>query len=183
MCNTTTLLLVTLLATVLSTFPSPATAQVPSPWCRTYIANCEALRKLNCDAKVNGDRNLTWISAQCSIGIPAPGKCNYFSPDCSCSYTDLANNNRTVMIPLSQPALELTQNQTNNGCVDGNANSTRSTTPAATATIPITTALGSPTTTMTPTATTQPNMAGDSKKPMAVSLATLNVAILIALFL
>ncbi|KAF9150495.1 hypothetical protein BG015_007701 [Linnemannia schmuckeri] len=31
---------------------------------------------------------------------------------------------------------------------------------------------------ITPTTTTRPNMAGDNKKPMAVSLATINVAIL-----
>ncbi|KAF9139204.1 hypothetical protein BGX30_008249 [Mortierella sp. GBA39] len=181
MCNKTALLLVTLLATVLSTFPSPATAQaVVSPWCQSYMANCEDLRKLNCDTKVlNNNRNLTWVTVFCSIGVPAPGKCNYFSPDCSCSYTDAANMNQTILIPLTQPALELTQNQTNNGCANGNANSTA----PLTATIPITTAAQTPSATITPKATTKPNMAGDNKKPMAVSLATINVAILIALFL
>ncbi|KAG9067488.1 hypothetical protein KI688_012271 [Linnemannia hyalina] len=182
--NTTTLLLVTLLATVLASFPSPTTAQVgTSPWCQSYMANCEDLRKKNCDAMVpNGDRNLTWISTHCSTVTPPAGGCRYFSPDCSCSYTDITNLNRTVMVPLSQPALALTQTQTNNGCLDGNANSTALPT-TATATVTVTTAVGAATTTITPTATTKPNMAGDSKKPMAVSLATINVAILIALFL
>lgn len=70
--------------------------------------------------------------------------------------------------------------ETNNGCVDGNANTTALPT---TATITATTAAGTTSTSITPKATTKPNMAVDNKKPMAVSLATINVAILIALFL
>ena len=111
MCNTSTLLLVTLLATVLSTFPSPTTAQVgSSPWCQSYMANCEDLRKLNCDAKVpDNDRSMSWISVHCSTVTPSTGACKYFSPDCSCSYSDVANWNQTVWVPLGQPALERTQ--------------------------------------------------------------------------
>ncbi|KAK3824369.1 MAG: hypothetical protein JOS17DRAFT_751610 [Linnemannia elongata] len=178
--NTTTLFLVTLLATVLSTFSLPTTAQVvSSPWCQSYLAICEDLRKANCDTKVpNNDRTLTWITTHCSTVTSATGVCKYFSPDCSCSYTDVANFNRTVLVPLAQPALERTQVQTNNGCADANANSTALPT-TATATTAAKTATGS----IAPTTTTKPNMAGDNKTPMAVSLATINIAILLALFL
>ncbi|KAF9143461.1 hypothetical protein BG015_000419, partial [Linnemannia schmuckeri] len=110
--NTTTLLLVAFLATALSTLlPYPATAQVgSSPWCESYIANCEDLRKIHCDAKVpNNDRTLTWITTHCSTTTSATGECKYFSPDCSCSYSNVADMNRTVYVPLGQPALERTQ--------------------------------------------------------------------------
>ncbi|KAH7036516.1 hypothetical protein BKA57DRAFT_474983 [Linnemannia elongata] len=177
--NTTTLLLVTLLATILSTFPLPTAAQVgSSPWCQSYMAICENLRKLNCDAKVpNNDRNLTWIATHCSTVTSSTGVCKYFSPDCSCSYTDVSNMNQTVLVPLGQPALEQTQAQSNNGCLDANANSTAMPTTATA------TSTGTTASTIAPTATVKPNMASDNKKPMAVSLATINVAILIALFL
>ncbi|KAG0312522.1 hypothetical protein BGZ97_011127 [Linnemannia gamsii] len=184
--NTTTLFLVAF-ATVLSTLTSSATAQLPSQtWCQDYMSACEDLRKSNCDSKVpNNDRNLTWVTAHCSGSISSTGECRYFSPACSCSYTNVADMNRTVVVPLDKPALELTMAQTKIVCVDANANST-SVPPTATATR---TSSGAPSTASntasnTPSSTTAPNMAaGDNKKPLAVSLATINVAILIALFL
>lgn len=108
--NATTLFLVAF-ATVLSTLTSTTTAQVgDSPWCRVYMTSCEDLRKTNCDAKVpNNDRNLTWITAHCSTVTSSTGVCRYFSPDCSCSYTNVADMNRTVMVPLGPAALDQTQ--------------------------------------------------------------------------
>ncbi|KAG0269064.1 hypothetical protein BGZ96_006560, partial [Linnemannia gamsii] len=110
--NATTLFLVAF-ATVLSTLTSPAMAQIGSgnsAWCVTYMASCEDLRKTNCDAKVpNNDSSLTWTTAHCSTSTDSKQVCKYFSPSCSCSYTDVANMNRTVLVPLDQPALQQTQ--------------------------------------------------------------------------
>ncbi|KAK3840782.1 MAG: hypothetical protein J3R72DRAFT_446829 [Linnemannia gamsii] len=167
------LLLVILSFLFLSAHPTHSQGDNGSPWCQKYMTNCEDLRKLHCDRKVpNNDRTLTSIAAHCSTAVSQTGGCRYFSPDCSCSWTNVADMNRTVFVPLGGLALERTNVETKNECKDANLSPPPSTTtPTATSALPIT---------PSPTTTTPSSMAGDTKKPMAVSLATINVAILLA---
>ncbi|KAF9103842.1 hypothetical protein BGX29_002836 [Mortierella sp. GBA35] len=147
----------------------------PPPRYHHYHDNCEDLRKFHCDHKPGNDRQSTSVHSHCAIAVSPSSGCRYFSPDCTCSY--LSADSRTVTVQLGRPALERTDAQTKNECKNASSTeipptrtTTRTTTP-----IPIF---------PSPTVSNKPNMAvsADSSNPMTVSLATINVAILFALF-